>query len=757
MEPLCALTAPYLCVSHETKIGTIYKLPKAPILPSNSTNIRFDSSFFRDSDQTHVLQREWLLTNGIGGYSSSTIAGTNTRRYHGLLVAALSPPVGRAVLLSKLEESLEIVEADGSRSPTYSLATNHYPGVTYPHGFDVLQSWESQPVPTTVWSPAADVLFQKRVWMAEEQNTVYVAYTLLETPANVTAHLHLAPLVAWTDYHTEMHSTNASPHVDWYSPDQVVSREPNAPTGTLRIFLDYIVNQSNGKHLLELAVTDMSGNPTEAATFAGQPCWNYSMIHVRELERGQDCREDLFGPGMISFPMAAGETVVITCSVSDRGGQSEECVANRTPQVAYDAVIKKQSTSSASTEIFDPFRAKLEVAADQFLIHGSDCRSTIIAGYHWFADWGRDTMISLPGLCLRDGKGEAALNILTSYAQYVNAGMLPNRFPDGGTSPEYNTVDATLWYFAAIYRYYKFSGDLEAIRTIFWQVLESIISAHLHGTRYGIHVDTDSLLYAGAPGVQLTWMDAKIGEWVVTPRTGKPVEINALWQNALCTMAEFARLLNKPDSADRYDLLAQTHAGIFRARFSRSDGFGLYDVVDTPPQGAPDESVRPNQIFAISLPFPVLDPTSAAARNVVRIVQDQLYTPVGLRTLSPMDSRYRPNYAGSSTERDSAYHMGTVWPWLLGPFAEAHFKVFGDVQEAKKLLGGLESQLSVYGIGSLSEVYDGGALDAVYGTQKPGGCIAQAWSVGETLRVWTDLTDYQINNTNHMGDRIERN
>jgi predicted glycogen debranching enzyme len=317
--------------------------------------------------------------------------------------------------------------------------------------------------------------------------------------------------------------------------------------------------------------------------------------------------------------------------------------------------------------------------------------------------------------------------------------MLPNRFPDGGLTPEYNTVDATLWYFAAIYRYYEATEDLATVRDKLWDVLDSIIQAHQRGTRYGIHVDSDSLLYAGAPGVQLTWMDAKIGDWVVTARTGKPVEINALWQNALRTMAEFARLLNKPESADRYDLLAQTHAGIFKARYLRLDGIGLYDVLDTPPRNTPDEAVRPNQIFAVSLPFPVLDPNSAIARSVVRVVQEQLFTTFGLRTLSPKDSSYRPRYSGSPGDRDSAYHQGTAWPWLLGAFAEAHFKVFADRDKTMSLLGGMEDEMSKTGMGSLSEVYDGGETSADSPPQNPGGCIAQAWSVAEILRVWMDL------------------
>lgn len=703
---------------------------------SPSYNISLDTALLQN--ETEALSREWIVTNGIGGYASSTVAGANTRRYHGLLVAALDPPVGRAVLLSKLEESLEIVAEDGSRSPTYALATNHYPGVTYPQGFESLESWDSLPCPTTVWGPADSVRLEKRIWMADGLNAVYVSYCLVEAPNGASAHLHLVPLIAWKDYHTEMKATDSTPHVDWYAPVQIVTREPDAPVGVLRVFLQYINNQSAGPQVLEVAVSSMDGSPCQEATFAGQPYWNYSIVHVRELERGLDCREDLFAPGMISVPLKVGEPVVIVARVANSTGHTKPD-ASLVPAEALARVEQRQNEVLSSLGTDTDFARKLALAADQFLVRAPGGRSTIIAGYHWFADWGRDTMISLPGLCLPIGRTEIAKDILISYSKYVDQGMLPNRFPDGGTAPEYNTVDATLWYFVAIYRYYQATKDLQTVQDVFWSVLDTIVQAHQRGTRYGIHVDTDSLLYAGAPGVQLTWMDAKIGDWVVTARTGKPVEINALWQNALRTMAEFARLLDKPDAADRYDLLAQTHAGMFQARYLRLDGVGLYDVLDTPPRGAPDEAVRPNQIFAVSLPFPVLTPDSAIARSVVRVVQEQLLTPFGLRTLSPQDPSYRTAYAGSPGERDSAYHQGTVWPWLLGAFAEAHFKVFGNREETVALMSGMEAQMTNTGIGSISEVYDGGETDPAAPVQRPGGCISQAWSVAELLRVWMDL------------------
>ena len=343
-------------------------------------------------------------------------------------------------------------------------------------------------------------------------------------------------------------------------------------------------------------------------------------------------------------------------------------------------------------------------------------------------------MIALPGLCLATGQTALARDILRSFAGFVDQGMLPNRFPDVGETPEYNTVDATLWYIVAIYRYVQATGDIALLRDDLWSVLEAIVEWHQRGTRYQIHVDSnDNLLYAGEEGVQLTWMDARVGNWVVTPRIGKPVEINALWINALHTMAHFAELLGQSDAQSRYEALATAATASFVARFARSDGRGLYDVLDTPNHGLPDASIRPNQIFALSLPFAPVAAGSDLAASILEVVQSELVTPFGLRTLSPQDPAYRPRYEGDSWHRDGAYHEGTAWPWLLGPCAEAHFRHFADREAALALLRPLAGQMTDYGVGSLAEIYDGDA------PQRPNGCIAQAWSVGEMLRVWKDI------------------
>jgi predicted glycogen debranching enzyme len=374
--------------------------------------------------------------------------------------------------------------------------------------------------------------------------------------------------------------------------------------------------------------------------------------------------------------------------------------------------------------------AQLVLAADQFIVRRAAPEDpdglTVMAGYHWFGDWGRDTMIALPGLTLTTGRPEAARSILTTFARFVDRGMLPNRFPDAGEAPEYNTVDATLWYFEAIRAYHEATGDDGLLKELFG-VLEAIIAAHREGTRYGIRVDpADGLLASGEPGVQLTWMDARVGDWVVTPRTGKAVEINALWYNALRAMAAFAARLDRP--ASEYRRLAERVAAGFE-RFWHEPGGYCHDVIDSP--AGDDPTLRPNQILAVSLPESPLPP--ARQRTVVDAVASRLLTSYGLRSLAPDHPHYRGRYGGDQWTRDGAYHQGTVWAWLLGPFALAHFRVHRDTEAARSFLLPLADHLGDYGVGSIAEIFDG---DAPF---RPAGCIAQAWSVAETLRAWHEL------------------
>ena len=659
-----------------------------------------------------ALRLEWLVTNGIGGYASASLSGANTRRYHGLLVAALNAPLGRSVLLSRFNETLTLKTPETTRY--FPLSTNFYPDAIQPQGYQAIESWQDKPAPRWVYSPAPGLRLQKTVWMAQGKNATYISYELLEAPLNSTVALDLVPLLAWKDYHSEMHAGAIPQAITWEN-------------SRLRLMLPGVWRVTEGAFPLTLSVTDEDGMEFEGAEFSALPEWYYRFQHPRERERGQDFEEDLFTPGTLEVKLSVGDTVVIAATVNDESAES--------PMDSWRSLLARQTEQTQAVG-GDPFTQALALSAADFRVSVPGRRSTLIAGYPWFADWGRDTMIALPGICLTTGQTDAAREILLSFAGVVSEGMLPNRFPDAGETPEYNTVDATLWYFLAIYRYIQATGDLDTLKNSLWPVLEGIITSHFAGTRYNIHVDmADGLLYAGQAGVQLTWMDAKVGDWVVTPRIGKPVEINALWANALATMADFAAQLGDAKKTEYYAGLTQKTVESFRARFPRTDGRGLYDVLDAPPDSVSDIAVRPNQIFAVSLPFAPLDANSPEAAAVIQIVTDELLTPVGLRTLSPHDPAYRPRYEGDQRQRDGAYHQGTAWPWLLGPFAEAHYKVKQDKAAALALLLPLQTPLREYGMGSLAEVYDGDA------PQRPNGCIAQAWSVGETLRVLAALSE----------------
>lgn len=656
-----------------------------------------------------ALRREWLVTNGLGGYASATLAGANTRRYHGLLVAALRPPLGRAVLLSKLEETVHLKLPDGI-AQEFALSANLYPGAYVPQGNRMLVSWRPRPAATWVWSPIPGVRLQKQIWMARGSNTTYIAYRLLEAPSGASVRLSFVPLLAWKNYHSEMHRCDAALDAQW--------RE-----AALKLTLPPIAHVTGSPTELSLRLVDGAGCPAANAAFRPSPDWYCHFQHPREQERGQDWEEDLYTPGVLSVDLPAEGMVAVVAGVDP--------VSPDPPDGSLRALIFRQQDLLQRAKAGDAFTHQLALASDAFLVQPTDGRSTVIAGYHWFGDWGRDTMIALPGLCLATGRPEAARDILRSFAKYVDGGMLPNRFPDEGETPEYNTVDATLWYFAAVHRYLEATNDLDLLRDTLWPVLQEIGRCHQQGTRYNIHVDpADHLLYAGQEGVQLTWMDAKVGDWVVTPRIGKPVEINALWHNALKVLAWCAGRLGDAKAAAQYNEQARATAASFQARYGRPDGRGLYDVLDTPHGNAPDVSIRPNQVFALSLPFAPLSPDSPLAKPLLETVRAELYTVCGLRTLAPADPAYHPRYEGDVRQRDGAYHQGAVWPWLLGAFAEAYYKATGDREAALGLLRPMQRQWTGFGVGFLAEVFDGNP------PHRPNGCIAQAWSVAETLRVW---------------------
>jgi len=638
--------------------------------------------------------REWLCANGIGGFASGTVSGLLTRRYHGLLTAALVPPVGRTLLVAKLDELVDYAGA------AWELATNRWAdGTVAPHGYRLIQRFRLDGT-TPVWTYAlADALLEKRIWMEPGANTTYVRYRVLRAAGPLT--LHLKALVNYRDYHATTRGDGWSMRI-----------EPVG--GGLR------VTAFDGARPVTIAA---HGAQSEAAHV-----WHHRFDLALERERGLDSLDDHLHAGTFHAELRAGETLTAVCSSEPEPALDGEAAWRR--RAAHEeSVMTAWRAARPGADEAPAWVSHLVLAADQFIVarplpDDPDGRS-IIAGYPWFADWGRDTMIALPGLLLATGRHEIARRILTTFARFVDRGMLPNRFPDAGESPEYNTVDATLWYVDAIGRYHEATGDVSLLKELF-PVLETIITAHREGTRYGIGEDgADGLLRAGEPGVQLTWMDAKVGDWVVTPRTGKAVEVNALWYSALRRMASFAEQLGH--AARPWEALADRVAASF-GRFWNDPAGSCFDVIDGP--DGHDDALRPNQIIAVSLPWSPLTPTQQ--RRVVDACARHLLTTFGLRSLGPGDPRYQGHYAGGPAARDGAYHQGTAWAWLLGPFALAHLRVYGDRDAARAFLAPMAHHLGAYGIGSVAEIFDGDPPFA------PRGCPFQAWSVGEVLRAWVE-------------------
>lgn len=637
----------------------------------------------RDLDA--ALTREWLVTNGIGGYASSTITGANTRRYHGLLVAPLKPPLARVVMLSKIDEEVQV------SGTTYRLGTNEYEsGTIHPDGYLYLERVELDGMIPTFFYRAANFSLAKTVWMEYGHNTTYVRYAL--DAVSMPIRLTLLPLCTYKEFHTEVRGS-----LDWH----------------------FGVDARPG----EVTITAHSGAMPyrfllpPALNFVPLDIWYWRFRHRVEQARGYESVEDLYLPGLFRASMKPGDTVTVTVTTANADSIDLDTDAAFTHAQARQSALTKNAR--------DDFEKQLFAAADQFIVQRDASQYTVIAGYHWFGDWGRDTLIALEGLTLLTRRHAEAKEILLTLAHYVDQGMLPNRFPDA-SSVEYNAVDATLWYFHAIDCYLQATRDDSLIRELF-PTLASMIDWHLKGTRYNIHVDpADGLLYAGEPSVQLTWMDARIGDWIVTPRIGKPVEINALWYRALRLMGQWAKRMKK--SATPYaDLAARTRASFDRFWFA--EGGYLYDVIDAP--NGNDASLRPNQLFAISLADDLV--SSERAKSILDIVTRDLLTPFGLRTLSPSDPNYHAHYHGDQAARDTAYHQGTVWPWLIGAYADAYLNVYGDRARARTLLDAFRAHLAEAGLGTIGEVFEAEPpFRAV-------GCIAQAWSVAEVLRAWSQI------------------
>src|SRR5579884_3004345 len=652
----------------------------------------------QSQDPEFLLTREWLVTNGLGGYASGTLLGVPTRRYHGHFIPNL-PKWGRTVLLPLLHEEVFLSDRtlllSGAERPDGALEG------------DVgrsLQEFRLQwMVPTWRFDLGEGVL-EKRIIMPYGQNTAYVVYRF---EGSRPIQMNLRPYVTFRG-----HDEPLQANLKWPIP--------------VRIF--------QGCCELNLA--------EEAPSFKlclrpGGRAFHFDeknsgpLLYQVEQERGHDFLAECYSPGYFPVTLAPKESVALVAST-----EAWELL-NLPPAALFEAEqSRKEKLLALAPQVArNGVMAQLVLAADQFIVlpgsrleehalarASGDQARTVIAGYHWFTDWGRDTMISLEGLALCTGRYREAGAILRTFSHYLKDGLLPNLFPEGKRTALYHTVDATFWYFHAIDRYRRITGDQELLKTLF-PALQSVIAHHLRGTLFGIGVDpNDGLIREGAPGLPLTWMDAKVGDWVVTPRRGKPVEIQALWYNALRLMALWADELGEP--SQEYSNLADRAYQSFNARFWYESGRHLYDVIDG--EHGDDASLRPNQIFSISLRFPVL--LNERWRPVVEITADRLLTPVGLRSLDPHNKNYQPRYFGDLRARDAAYHQGTVWAWLIGPFFDAWRKVYGEGPGAEALLKTFETHLYDNGVGTISEIFDAEAPHIGRG------CIAQAWSVAEVLR-----------------------
>ncbi len=642
--------------------------------------------------------REWWLANGIGGYAAGTIAGTLTRRYHGLLVAPVRPPLGRVLVVAKADATL----IDGDQE--YPLFTNRWHGgVVSPEGYVHIEGF-CLDGRMPVWMYAINnIRLEARIWMESGANTTYIAYRLEPSPLSRTKGLKLRVKVL----------INARDHHGQTQPGEFVPIT-SVENGELRI------DHSN---LFTLRVRPQGG----AITI--KQYWIENFDLSIERERGLPDRDNHLCVGEAWLELIPGDWVGLVFSLHEDAFPQLEDAIHRFQK--SDATVLSQVEARVPEIREAPDWVKqLVFAADSFVfarpIPDLPDGESVIAGYPWFGDWGRDTMIALPGLTLTTGRYNTARRILETFARFIDRGMLPNVFPGAGETPEYNTVDASLWFIEAWRAYVEATKDLKALEEVF-PVLEQIMEWYRKGTRYNIHMDPeDYLLWAGEPGVQITWMDAKVGDWVVTPRIGKPVEINALWFNALRTMADLAK---------RLELLSQSYeevaAKIERgfARFIDKNTGGLFDVIDGP-EGS-DNSIRPNQILAVSLAHSPLD--HEMQKSVVALCKRYLLCSFGLRSLTPSHRDYRPYYRGGVWERDSSYHQGPVWAWLLGHYALAEFKVHGDINAAQALLEPIRHHLFDAGLGTISEIFDGAP------PHLPRGCPSQAWSVACILDAWWRL------------------
>lgn len=650
---------------------------------------RFGPDILHDLDA--ACAREWLLTDGVGGFASSTLAGLHTRRYHGLLIAGERPLHGRRLLVSKLSEGL----CFGRRR--VELDCNRYPGVVHPEGHLLLREVTAGGlVVEHVWEAEGGRL-TRRLAMDHGRSRTAAVY---RWEGEESTFLELRPLVSCRDFHHTFRACDAFESLEV------------------------------GCGLASLAPRD--GGPTihfgwERGEVEPVDAWYYNMQYSLEAERGLDFEEDLYCPGVWRIPLADGDSVgVVLGLAASAGAEAHDLLARaeaRQRELLEDSPFAHESDARLHA---------LTVSADSFLATRGEGLPSVIAGYPWFLDWGRDAMIALPGLTMLAGHGEVAREVILGFARHMREGLIPNRFPEAGEEPDYNTVDATLWMFVAAWRLAESTGEMASLARELWPAIVECLEWHIRGTRYGIGVDpADGLLHQGDEGTQLTWMDAKVGDWVVTPRRGKPVEIQGLWINALRIGASFAECLGETERAAEWDALAERAIESFGRLFWLDQVGYLADVLTAE---GPDTSLRPNQAIALSLPFEVLDRERALC--ALDAVRESLLTPYGLRSLAPDAPGYRGSCVGSPIERDGAYHQGTVWAWLIGPWCRAWMRVHehsaASRGEVRRYLEPLLEHTREAGIGSISEILDGDP------PHTPRGCFAQAWSVAEVLDVLLD-------------------
>jgi predicted glycogen debranching enzyme len=631
-------------------------------------------------------EREWLVTNGLGGFACGTLIGANTRRYHGLLTAALKPPTRRFLLVAKIDEHIN------SGGTFYNLGTNHTAGGVTDAGYTHLQRVVVDPFPEFTYA-CAQILVRKLVFMPHGRNAAVIMYRVFNGGPH--ARLTLVPLVNYRDYHGNTYKGQTEFSQQPVASGVMVPGREGLPPVILR--------SGAGKYL---ASED----------------WFYGMYYPVEAERGLNPWEDHFMPGRFEMEIPAGKETAFAVVVSAGEGPPLEA-AGALLQQEKTRLRELQETAGAGDGMAD----LLVRAADGFLVKRAEAGTTsVIAGYPWFTDWGRDTMIALPGLTLVTRRYEKAREILTFFGAYVLEGLLPNLFPDDGGEPLYNTVDAGLWYIQAVYKYVTYTGDGAFFVETALPVVNTIVNHYVKGTRFGIRMDGDGLIEAGSPGLQLTWMDAKVGEHVVTPRHGKAVEINALWYNAVCAYEDLCQKFGL--EFPFVGLREQIHRGF--SAFRHPQGY-LYDVLG---KEGRDASVRPNQILAVSLPYSPLNREESLA--VVNRVGAELYATYGLRSLSPRDHAYKGRYTGGVKDRDEAYHQGTVWSWLIGPFATAYRRAHGystaSGERVRAMLLPFADHLADHGVGYVSEIFDGDK------PHHPRGCFAQAWGVAEVLRAYVE-------------------